>query len=73
LSGRLEEFFRAAKELPTGWGPSPARLAAAPAPGGRLEELGVPPFWTGEADFTETLWRYYEAARERAHKLADGR
>lgn len=73
LSGRLADFFSAAKELPVGWGPSPARLASAPAPGARLKELGVPPFWGGELDFSEALWTYYEAARRRAESLADGR
>lgn len=71
LSGRLSVFFSAAKELPSGWGPSPARLAAAPVPGARLEELGIPPFWSGELDFTEALRLYYEAARRRAESLAD--
>lgn len=69
LTARLEVFFALAKEIPAGWGPTPARLAAAPAPGGRLKELGVPPFWRGELDFEDTLWHYYDAARERAEKL----
>lgn len=73
LSGRLGDFYSAAKELPTGWGPSAARLAAAPAPGARVMELGVPPFWSGELDFTEALLACYEAARRRAERLADGR
>lgn len=69
LSARLEGFFALAKELPAGWGPTPARLAEAPAPGARLKELGVPPFWRGELDFEDTLWHYYDSARERAEKL----
>jgi len=72
LSGRLEGFFSVAKELPTGWGPSPSRLAAAPATGSRLKDLGVPPFWRGEVEFEDTLWRYYDAARERAERLLRG-
>lgn len=73
LSGRLGDFYSAAKELPSGWGPSSARLAAAPAPGVRAAELGVPPFWSGELDFTDALRACYEAARRRAELLADGR
>lgn len=69
LSARLEGFFALAKALPAGWGPTPARLAEAPASGARLKELGVPPFWRGELDFEDTLWHYYDAARERAEKL----
>lgn len=73
LSGRLVDFYSAAKELPAGWGPSAARLAAAPAPGARVMDLGVPPFWSGELDFTDALRTCYEAARRRAERLADGR
>ncbi|MBI3298283.1 MAG: SWIM zinc finger family protein [Elusimicrobia bacterium] len=69
LSGRIEGFFALPKELPAGWGPSPARLERAPLPGARLKELGVPPFWRGELDFEETLLRYLEAARARAEAL----
>lgn len=70
LSKRLEGFFQLGKEIPAGWGPTECLLESLPKPGGKIHEMGTPPFWRGESGFESALTRYYRLARERALALA---
>jgi len=65
-SGRLEDFYRLAKDLPADWGPRPDRISQAPAPGALIKELGVPPFWRGETSFTDCFQQVMRSIRANA-------
>lgn len=69
LSRRLDNFFRLGKELPAGWGPAAELLERLAKPGGKIREMGTPPFWRGELGFESTLRQYYELAHSRALAL----
>jgi len=69
LSRRLEDFYQLAKPLPAGRGPAAELIERLPRPGGKIREMGTPPFWRGELGFESTLRRYYEFARERVLAL----
>ncbi len=69
ISKRLEDFYQLSKPLPTGWGPSAELIERLPRPGGKIREMGTPPFWRGEQGFEATLSRYYEMSRARTLAL----
>lgn len=69
LSKRLGNFFQLSKELPAGWGPAVEFIERLPKPGGKIREMGTPPFWRGELGFESTLRQYYELARNRSLAL----
>jgi len=72
LSKRLGGFFQLGKGLPADWGPAIDLLERLPRPGGRVREMGTPPFWRGELGFESTLTRYYQLTRDHALALAQG-
>lgn len=72
LSKRLGNFFQLSKELPAGWGPASDLVERLPKPGGKIHEMGTPPFWRGELGFESTLTQYYKLARDRALALMQG-
>lgn len=72
LSNRADGFFQLGGGLPGGWGPSSDLLGRLPKPGGKIRELGTPPFWPGGNGFETILKRYYELSRERALALVHG-
>jgi uncharacterized Zn finger protein len=61
--GDLGNFYRLGRELPSDWGPSPDRIAQAPAPGSLVKEMGVPPFWRGDISFPDIFGRAMESVR----------
>lgn len=69
LSKRLGNFFQLSKELPAGWGPAAELFERLPKPGGKIHEMGTPPFWRGESGFEPALTRFYKLARERVLAL----
>ncbi len=69
LPVRPQDFFSSPAEIPC-CGAGAESLAALPKPGAPARELGAPPFWRGEEDFPVALGRLYQAARERALRLA---
>ncbi|MBI4800935.1 MAG: hypothetical protein HY796_00240 [Elusimicrobia bacterium] len=69
FSKRLENFFQLSKELPAGWGPAAELVERLPKPGGKIREMGTPPFWRGELGFESTLTQYYKLARDHALAL----
>lgn len=72
LSKCRDGFFQLAKDLPAGLGPATDLLERLPRPGGKIREMGTPPFWRGEIAFEATLRRYYESIRDHALALAQG-
>jgi uncharacterized Zn finger protein len=71
FSKHMGNFFQLGKELPVGWGSAADLLGRLPKPGGKIHELGTPPFWRGELGFELTLKRYYQSARDRALALME--
>ncbi len=66
LSSQLHDFYDAPKDHPLAWKRSDNFLAQLPPPGGRIKELGSPPFWQSDHDFQEVLKGIYLAVRKRA-------
>lgn len=69
LSKRLGRFFSLGKEpldLPE---LKLNLLERLPKAGGKVREIGIPPFWQGEIGFEETLMRCYRAIRDRSSSL----
>lgn len=71
LSHRLADFFQAPKEAPFGLVKTDgsAQQQSHPAEqivqaGGRIHEMGVPPFWQSDNDFEDVLTRIYKAVRK---------
>ncbi len=69
LSKRRDDFFQLGKELPASAGPAVNLLERLPKPGGKIHEMGTPPFWRGELGFESTLTQYCRLARDRALAL----
>lgn len=68
LSDRLNDFFQAPKDHPIFWPVENEALGRRLKPGGRLHEMGAPPFWQSDNSFEDVLTRIYEAVRR--HVLA---
>jgi len=66
LSGCLNDFFQSPKDHPLPWPVDPGPLEHLLKPGGRIHEMGTPPFWQGDNDFEAVLTRVYQAVRRRA-------
>jgi uncharacterized Zn finger protein len=64
LSATLNDFYAAQKNHPLTWQRPPNFLANLPPPGGRIRELGSPPFWQSDHDFQEVLRGIYLAVRK---------
>ena len=65
LSDHLNDFFQAPKDRPLTWPVEPDYLARLLKPGGRIHEMGSPPFWQSDNNFEEVLTRIYQAVRKR--------
>lgn len=66
LSDRLNDFFLVPKDRPLTWPVEPDDLGRRLKPGGRIHEMGAPPFWQSDNSFEEVLTKIYEAVRRRA-------
>jgi uncharacterized Zn finger protein len=68
LSSQLNDFYDAPKDRPLTWKRADDFLDQLPPPGGRIKELGSPPFWQSDHDFEEVLKGIYSAVRKKASK-----
>ncbi len=66
LADRLNDFFQAPRDRPLTWPVEPDDLGRRLKPGGRIHEMGAPPFWHSDNSFEDVLKKIYEAVRKRA-------
>lgn len=72
FTGNLENFYQCPQTLPEGLGLAATQSGRLPKPGSRLAELGTPPFWRGEADFSRAMTAVCAALRRRVPALVAG-
>lgn len=65
LAARLNDFFQAPRGRALAWPAEPDDLGSRLKPGGRIQEMGSPPFWQSDNSFEEVLTRIYQAVRKR--------
>lgn len=65
LAASLNNFYDAPKGHSLAWERSAEFLAQLPAAGGRIKELGSPPFWQSDHDFEDVLKGIYTAVRKK--------
>ncbi len=66
LSSQLTDFYNAPQDRPLAWKRSDDFLEQLPPPGGRIKELGSPPFWQSDHDFQDVLKGIYSSVRKKA-------
>lgn len=64
LAHRLHDFFNAPKEAVFVWPVDTKAIEERLKPGGRIHEMGSPPFWQSDNDFEDVLTRIYKAVRK---------
>jgi len=66
LSDRPHDFFDAPKDRPLTWPIEPDDLGRRLKPGGRIHEMGSPPFWQSDNSFEDVMMGIYKAVRKKA-------
>jgi len=69
LRPRLDCFFSLGKESANLCELDQSLFERLPKSGGKVREIGIPPFWQGELGFEETLARCYRSVRDRSLSL----